>query len=227
MSRGRPQGDYGQRMPDSGLTGFEPDDDDRRREDQPQAGRGADPSARAWPYNQEPGYYGAGGSADADGYGGGFDRGVPLRGDRPRQASGSSWPGSGESASGTDWQPGPAPQRGVEPWDTPLPVTPQRPSGDRLGAADRGRDSWTAGQDFARPWAADEELGGPRGPGYGNWTPPGPAAAPASARPSLPASPRRPAELASFSPGAAVTTERSISRDADADLFGYDDAGTR
>ena len=134
-------------MPDSGPTGFEPDDDGRGRDDQPWAGRGADPAARAWPYNQEPGFYGAGGPADADGYG-----------------------------SGADWRSSPAPQRGIEPWDTPPPVAPERPSSGPLGADARSRDSWTAGQDFARPWAADDQLGGPRGAGYGNWTPPGPAA---------------------------------------------------
>src|ERR1700722_8283894 len=196
MSRGRPQGDYGQRMPDSGLTGFEPDDRDRRRDDQPLAGRGADPAARAWPYNQEPGVYGARGSADADG-----------------------------DATGTDWRSSPAPQRVVEPWDTPPPA-PQRPSGDPAGADGRGRDSWAAGQDFARPWAADDQLGGPRGPGYGNWTPPGPAAAPAPPRASLPAPApaRRPAD---FSPAATVSAQRALPRDADADQFGYGDTGQR
>ncbi len=54
-------------------------------------------------------------------------------------------------------------------------------------AADAGVDPWTAGQDFAGPWASEGELGGPRAPGYGQWTLPGP---PVGGRPILAGPPR-------------------------------------
>ncbi len=57
----------------------------------------------------------------------------------------------------------------------------------RQPAADAGGDPWTAGQDFAGPWASEGELGGPRAPGYGQWTPPGP---PVGGRPILAGPPR-------------------------------------
>jgi hypothetical protein len=104
----------------------------------------------------------------------------------------NGWPYGDSDPQGPDgWDPQ------DEPFASHSPAVLQWPAGEPgpdeyryepgRPAADAGGDPWTAGQEFAAPWASEREPGGPRAPGYGQWTPPGP---PAGGRPILVGPPR-------------------------------------
>ena len=104
----------------------------------------------------------------------------------------NGWPYGDSDPQGPDgWDPQDEPFASHPPAVTQWPAGEPGPDEYRYEpgrpAADAGGDPWSAGQEFAAPWASERELGGPRAPGYGQWTPPGP---PAGGRPILAGPPR-------------------------------------